>query len=58
MVAPERIMIASCSRAFSITIGFVKKFLKTIRNKKKEHNKIIILARSNLKSIESKISNQ
>ena len=46
-------MSASCSLAFSITTGFVKKFLKTIRNKKK-HNKIVMLARSN--SIESKIS--
>ena len=30
--------------------------LKTIRNKKKKHNKIIMLARSKLNSIESKIS--
>ena len=41
---------------FSITSGFVKKFLKTIRNKKKKHNKIVMLARSKLNSIESKIS--
>ena len=41
---------------FSITSGFVKKFLKTIRNKKKKHNRIVILARSKLNSIESKIS--
>ena len=50
------IMSASCSLAFSITTGFVKKFLKTIRNKKKKHNKIAMLARSKLNSIESKIS--
>ena len=50
------IMSASCSLAFSITTGFVKKFLKTIRNKKKKHNKIVMLARSKLNSIESKIS--
>ena len=31
-------------------------FLKTIRNKKKKHNKIVMLARSKLNSIESKIS--
>ena len=49
-------MSASCSLAFSITTGFVKKFLKTIRNKKKKHNKIVMLARSKLNSIESKIS--
>ena len=39
----------------SIISGFVKKFLKTIRNKKKKHNKIAMLARSKLNSIESKI---
>ena len=49
-------MSASCSLAFSITTGFVKKFLKTTRNKKKKHNKIVMLARSKLNSIESKIS--
>ena len=54
--APVGIMGASCSLTFSITTGFVKKFLKTIRNKKKKHNKIIMLARSKLNSIESKIS--
>ena len=31
-------------------------FLKTIRNKKKKRNKIVMLARSKLNSIESKIS--
>ena len=49
-------MSASCSLAFSITTGFVKKFLKTTRNKKKKHNKIVMLARSKLNSVESKIS--
>ena len=52
--APVGNMSASCSLIFSITTGFVKKFLKTIRNKKKKHNKM--LARSKLNSIESKIS--
>ena len=33
-----------------------KKLLKTTRNKKKKHNKIVMLARSKLNSIESKIS--
>ena len=54
--APVGIMSASCSLVFSITTNFVKKFLKTIRNKKKKHNKIVMLARSKLNSIESKIS--
>ena len=40
---------------FSITSGFVKKNLKT-RNKKNKHNKIVMLTRSKLNSIESKIS--
>ena len=32
--APVGIISASCSLAFSITTGFVKKLLKTTRNKK------------------------
>ena len=54
--APVGIMSASCSLALSITTGFVKKYLKTKRNKKKKHNKIVMLARSKLNSIENKIS--
>ena len=54
--APAGIIGASCSFTFSVTSGFVKRFLKTIRNKKKKHNKIVMLARSKLNSIESKIS--
>ena len=34
----------------------MKKFLKTIRSKKKKHNKVVMLARSKLNSIESKLS--
>ena len=34
--APAGIIGASCGLTFSITPGFVKKFLKTIRNKKKK----------------------
>ena len=54
--APLGMISESCSLAFSVTRGFVKKFLKTTRNKKKKHNKIVMLARSKLNSIESKIS--
>ena len=54
--APAGITGGSCGLTFSITSGFVKKFLKTIRNKKKKHNKIVMLARSKLNSTESKIS--
>ena len=49
-------MSASCSLAFLITTGFVKKFLKATTNKKKNHNKIVMLGRSKITSIESKIS--
>ena len=49
-------MSASRSLAFSITTGIVKKLLKTTRNKKKKYNKMFMLARSKLNSIESKIS--
>ena len=41
---------------FSIFTGIVKKLLKTTRNKKKKHNKIVMLARGKLNIIESKIS--
>ena len=52
----EGIACASLSLAFSFSTGLVKKLLKTTRNKKKKHNKIVMLARSKLNSIESKIS--
>ena len=55
--ATAGIIGASCGFSFSITSGFVKKFLKTkIDKKKKKSNGIIMLARSKLHSIESKIS--
>ena len=54
--APVGMMNASCSLAFSITTGIVKKLLKTTRNKQKKHNKIVMLASSKLNSIEIKIS--
>ena len=54
--APIGITSASVSLAFSLCTGLVKKLLKATRNKKKKHNKIVMLARSKLNSIESKIS--
>ena len=54
--APVGIVSASFNLASSISTGIIKKLLKTTKNKKKKHNKIIMLARSNLNSIESKIS--
>ena len=53
---PVGIVSASLSLTFSVSTGIVTKLLKTTRNKKKKHNKIIILARSKLNSIESKVS--
>ena len=52
---PVGITSASLSLAFSLWTGLVKKLLKATRNKKKKHNKIVMLARSKLNSIESKI---
>ena len=54
--APVGIASVSFSFKFSISTGIVKKLLTTTRNKKKKHNEIVILARSKLNSIESKIS--
>ena len=53
--APAGIIGASFGLTFSTTSGFIKKFLKTTRNKKKKHNKTVMLVRSKLNSIESKI---
>ena len=41
---------------FSLTTGIIKKLLKSARNKKSQHNKYVMLARSNLNSIETLIS--
>ena len=54
--APVGIESASFCLAFSISTVIIKKLLKTTRNKKKKHNKIVKLARSKLNSVESKIS--
>ena len=53
---PIGITSASLSLAFSLCTGLVKTLLKATRNKKKKHNKIVMLARSKLNIIESKIS--
>ena len=54
--APIGTTSASLSLAFSLCTGLVKKLSKATRNKKKKHNKIVMLARSKLNSIERKIS--
>ena len=53
---PVGITSASLSLAFSLCTGLGIKLLNAIRNKKKKHNKIVMLARSKLNSKESKIS--
>ena len=53
---PVRIASESLSLTFSLSTRLAKKLLKTTRNKKKKHNKIVMLARSKLNSIEIKIS--
>ena len=53
---PVGMASASLSLKFSLSTGLVKELLKTTRNKKKKHNKIVMLARSKLNSIENKIS--
>ena len=53
---PVGIARASVSLTLLLSTGLVKKSLKTTRNKKKKHDKIVMLARSKLNSIESKIS--
>ena len=53
--APVGIASANFILSFSLTTGIVKKLL-SIRNKKKKHNKILMLAKSKLNSIETVIS--
>ena len=53
---PIGIASAAPNLTFSLSTGIVRKVLKTTRNKKKRHNKIIMSARSKLNSIESKVS--
>ena len=50
------IAAASFNLAFSACTGIVKKLLKATRSKNKKHNKIVMLAKSKLNSIESKTS--
>ena len=54
--APVGIVSAIFSLAFSVSTGMIKKLLKTTRNKKKKHNKTVMLARSKLNSTKGEIS--
>ena len=53
---PVGIASASLTLIFSLTTGIVKKLLNITRNKKKKHDKILMLAKSKLNSIETLIS--
>ena len=54
--APIRIVRASFTLIFSLTTGIIKKLLSVTRNKKKKHNKILMLAKSKLNSLKTLIS--
>ena len=54
--APVGIASASLTLIFSLTTGIVKKLLNITRNKKKKHDKILMLAKSKLNSIETLVS--
>ena len=54
--APVGIASTSLTLFFSLTTGIVKKFLNLTRNKKKKHEKILILDKSKVNSIETLVS--
>ena len=54
--APIEIAGASFTLIFSLTTGIIKKLLSITRNKKKNHDKILVLAKSKLDSTEALIS--
>ena len=54
--APVWIASASLTLIFFLTTGVVKKLLNITRNKNEKHDKILILAKSNLSNIETLIS--
>ena len=54
--APVGIASASLTLIFSLTTGIVKKLLNITRKKKKKHDKILMLAKSKLNSIDTLIS--
>ena len=54
--APVVLVGASFTLIFSLTTGIVKKFLDITRKKRKKHDKILMLAKSKLNSIDTLIS--
>ena len=53
--APVGIASARFTSIFPLTTGIIKKLLSITRNKNKKHDKILILAKSKLNSIETLI---
>ena len=53
---PAGVASASFALLFSLTTGTIKKVLEITRNKKEKHNKILMLAKYKLNSIETLIS--
>ena len=51
--APVRIASAIFTLVFSLTTGIIKKLLSITRNKKKKHDRILMLGKSKLNSIET-----
>ena len=54
--APDGIAGVSFTLIFSLTTGIIKTLLSTRRNKKKKHDKILMLAKGKLNSIEILVS--
>ena len=54
--APVGIASASFTLIVSLTTGIIKKLLRITRNKKKKHDKILMLAKRKLNSIETLVS--
>ena len=54
--APVGIASTVFAIVFSLATGILKKLLSTTRNKKKKHDKILMLAKSKLNSIETLVS--
>ena len=54
--APVAIASASITLIFSLSLGIIKQLLSITRSKNKKHDKILMLARSKLNSIETVVS--
>ena len=54
--APVGIASARFSSIFPLTTGIIKKLLSITRNKNKKHDKVLMLAKSKLDSIETLLS--